>query len=204
MSGPIDGRPIDVSALPRLHTGREAPVWWGIAGLIVIEAMLAASLIASYFYLRIHHAVWPPAGVAVPDLLWPGIELVLLLSGCVMLWGAGRALERGRRMSFVMSVFVSLILIAAVPASRWRQFEAVDFRWDSHPYGSIVWTVAGFHSVQVISLVLWIAVIALLGLGGAFTPRRRIAVVVVTLYGWFVALTGIPLYLVLYGSPRWL
>lgn len=203
-AGPTNAGPIDVGALPRLHSGREAPVWWGVAGLVVIAAMVAASFLASYFYLRLYHAVWPPAGVAPPDLLWPGVDLLLLLSSGVALWLAGRALGREHGGWFVFGMFVSAILAALVLLSRWRQYEVFGFRWDSHPYGSIVWTVLGFHGVLVMTAVVWIAAVALLGLRGYITPRRRIAFSIAALYGYFVGLVWIPLYLVLYWAPRWL
>ena len=48
------------------------------------------------------------------------------------------------------------------------------------------------------------AVVVLLGALGFFTQKRQIAVVVDTLYWYFVGLVWIPFYLVLYWAPRWL
>ena len=40
--------------------------WWGMIILIASESMLFATFIASYFYLRFSHPVWPPHGIPMP------------------------------------------------------------------------------------------------------------------------------------------
>lgn len=197
-------RVIDVSGLSRFQEGREAPLWWGVAMLILIEATVVASFIACYFYLRLYQPQWPPAGVAPPELLWPTLNLALLLASCGPMWWAGQKLKQDRRGPFTLGVALSVLLASLVLWSRWQQFYALDVRWDSSPYGSILWTISGFHFIHVVSAVIGTAVVVLLGLLGFFTRERQIAVVVDTLYWYFVGLVWIPLYLVLYWTPRWL
>ncbi|MDR8017553.1 heme-copper oxidase subunit III [Ectopseudomonas guguanensis] len=195
---------IDVSGLSRFQEGSEAPLWWGVTMLILIEATVVASFIASYFYLRLYQTQWPPAGVAPPELLWPTLSLVMLLASCVSMWWAGQKLKQDRRNSFTLGVAISVLLASLVLLSRWQQFHAFDVRWDSSPYGSILWTISGFHFIHVVSAVIGTGVVVLLGLRGFFTRQRQIAAVVDTLYWYFVGLVWIPLYLVLYWVPRWL
>lgn len=194
----------DVSELPRFQKGHEAPLWWGIVGLVVLEASVVASFIASYLYFRVTHAQWPPSGVPLPDLLWPSVSLVLLLASCVTMWGAGRALAKDRVPLFVILILSSLALASWVLVLRWQQFQSFEFRWDAHPYGSLVWTLTGFHFLHVVSAVIGTAVVAVLGFTGFFNSKRQLAVVVDSLYWYFVALVWVPLYLVLYWVPRWL
>ncbi|MGP0174196.1 cytochrome c oxidase subunit 3 [Pseudomonas sp. NCHU5208] len=197
-------RVVDVSSLSRFQAGPEAPLWWGIVGLVLIEGTVVASFIASYFYLRLYQPQWPPAGVAPPELLWSTLNLIMLLASCVTMWWAGNQLKQDRRRRFTLATATSVLLASLVLLSRWQQFHALDVRWDSSPYGSIVWTISGFHFLHVISAVIGTAVVVLLGLRGFFTRQRQIAVVVDTLYWYFVGLVWIPLYLVLYWVPRWL
>nr|WP_298138909.1 cytochrome c oxidase subunit 3 [uncultured Pseudomonas sp.] len=195
---------IDVSQFSRFQAGREAPLWWGIIGLILVEASVVASFIASYFYLRLYQPQWPPAGVEPPELLWPTLNLALLLLSCVTMWWAGRALSRDQRGKFTLGTAISVLLASLVLVSRWQQFQAFEVRWDENPYGSILWTISGFHFVHVVSAVIGTAVVVLLSLRGFFTRKRQLAVVVDTLYWYFVGLVWIPLYVVLYWVPRWL
>lgn len=194
---------IDVSHFSRFNPGRRAPVWWGIIGLILIEASVIAAFIATYFYLRLMSDQWPPAGLAPPELFWPSLSLVLLLTSCVAMWWSGKAISANKNAQFIASIFTAVTLASLVLVIRWQQFQEFDFRWDDHVYGSVVWTLSGFHFVHVTSAIVGTAVIGILGLKGYFDARQQIGVIVDTLYWNFVALAWIPLYLVLYWMPRW-
>jgi cytochrome c oxidase subunit III len=85
---------------------------------------------------------------------------------------------------------------------RWQQFQNFEFSLDQHVYGSLVWTISGFHFLHVVSAAIGTAVVAILGMMGFFSSTQRIGVVVDTLYWNFVALAWIPFYLILYWVPR--
>lgn len=193
----------DVSGLSRLNPDRKAPIWWGILGLIVIEATVVAGFIGTYFYLQLANASWPPPGVEPPALFWPTVTLILLLCSTGTMTWASKALVAEKYRHFNIAVFASIALAGTVLVVRWQQFQAFPFRWDEHAYGSVLWTISGFHFAHVVSALIGTAVVGLLGLKRYFTPRRQIGVVVDTMYWNFVALVWIPLYLVLYWSPRW-
>jgi heme/copper-type cytochrome/quinol oxidase subunit 3 len=59
-----------------------------------------------------------------------------------------------------------------------------------------------FHAVHVLSVVLKTLFVAYLATHGYFTRERRLGVTVNGLYWHFVVVVWIPLYLVLYWSPR--
>lgn len=192
----------DASALPRYTPDRRSQMWWGIVGLILIEASVVASFIASYLYLRVVSEVWPPPGVAPPDLLLPTLNLVLMLVSAGTMWQASRDLDRGRQGRFVANIAASCLLAAAVLGLRWLQLRGLEYSWADHAYGSVVWTITGFHFVHVISAILGTAVVGVLGHFGYFDRERQIAVVVDTMYWYFVAAVWIPFYVVLYWVPR--
>lgn len=195
---------IDVRALPRFQRGNEAPLWWGIVLLIAIEATVVANFVASYLYLRMEAPQWPPAGIEPPPLLWPTISLVLLLSSCVTMWLAGRFINQDRRWPFVAAIWASVALDSLVLLLRWWQFEQFQVGMRASAYGSILWTITGFHFVHVVSAVIGTAVVGVLGMLGFFNSKRQIAVVVDTMYWYFVSIAWVPFYLVLYWVPRWL
>ena len=74
---------IDVSALPPSSVSTHALVWWGNVLMLTIEGTVLALLVASYFYLRFWLPAWPPPGADMPSLLWPTLNLVVLLASLV-------------------------------------------------------------------------------------------------------------------------
>lgn len=193
---------LDIGSLPRFNPDRRDPLWWGILGLVVIESTVFMTFIVSYFYLRTEEGPWPPAGVEPPPVLYPTINLFLLLGSVAAMWWAGRRAERNDQRGLVLGIGLSVLLACVVLVLRWLQFEALEFRWDEHAYGSMVWTMTGLHFFHVVATVLGTAAIGVLGALGYFGRDRRLAVVVDAMYWYFVALVWAPVYVVLYWMPR--
>lgn len=82
------------------------------------------------------------------------------------------------------------------------EYSQVSYSWDDHAYGSVVWLVIGFHSTHVITLVLKTIVMLVLEWRGYFNEKRTLGVQVNGLYWHFVVAVWLPLYVVLYWSPR--
>lgn len=194
---------IDASDLTRFPK-RKHPLWWGILGAVTIELTVVSALLSSYFYLMANSPEWPPAGVAPPELLWPSVNVVLLLLSAGTMWWAGWGIDRDKQWILTLGTGLSVLLASLTLVLRSLQLDTFDFRWDDHPYGSIVWTITGFHYTHVASAIVGTAVVTLLSTRGYFTPKRQLGVVVDTLYWYFVAGVFVPIYVVLYWVPRWL
>ncbi len=192
---------VDASGMSRFPE-RKHPLWWGVLGLVIIEITVVATLIVSYFYLKMGAAQWPPPGVEPPPVLWPSINLALLLSSAGTMYWAGWGINRDSQTILTLGTGLSVLLASIVLVLRSLEFVAFDFAWDSHPYGSIVWTMTGFHFVHVVSAIVGTAAVTWLAWRGYFTRERQLGVVVDTLYWYFVAGIWIPMYLVLYWEPR--
>lgn len=198
----VAARLIDVGRLPTLVSGRSATVWWAMMLMIAIEATVFATLIASYFYLRLFQADWPPPGVDPPELLLPTLNtLVLLVSSAFMSYG-DRGMMHGnvRKLLVGLSCAVGLAVLFLVLKA--IEYSHVSYFWSDHAYGSIVWLIIGFHSLHVLSLVLKSLVIGSLAWHGYFDERRYVGVQINGIYWHFVVLVWVPLYFVLYWSPR--
>ena len=193
---------IDVGHLSRFNYGPQAPLWWGFIGILLIEATVFATLIASYFYLRMGEPHWPPAGVNEPELLLPTINAFLLIISSFFVHWADKSVNRNENWKLVTGLSAGVILAFIFLGLKVWEYSDVEYRWDSHAYGSIVWGITGFHSIHVLSLVLKTVVVILLGLRGYFNSQRRLGVTVNGLYWHFVVAVWIPLYFVLYWSPR--
>jgi cytochrome c oxidase subunit 3 len=195
-------RAVDAREFTRFPLRRVSPMWWGIIGLIVIEMTVVAGFVVSYFYLQMRAGQWPPPDVPLPDVVIPTFSLVLLLISCVTMYFAGRAIDRNQVKRFVAYTLASVGLACMVLLLRWQKFHELNFRWDEHVYGSLVWTISGFHFVHVVSAAIGTFAIALFGMAGYFNKQRQIGVVVDTMYWNFVAIAWIPFYFILYWVPR--
>ncbi len=196
------GAVIDISHFSPYQYGRQAPLWWGMVGILTIEATVFATLIASYFYLGLGPPTWPPPGVKQPELLLPTLgTAILLASGLTMHW-ADRSIDRGEPRRLPRYLIASMVLAAAFLTLKVIEYAQVPYRWDSHAYGSIVWTIIGLHGTHVTLLLGKTVVVTILAWRGYFTARRRLGVTINGLYWHFVVVIWLPLYAVLYWSPR--
>lgn len=194
---------VDVSEVVRFNPGRASPVWWGIIGLITIEATVVSMVIVSYLYLAVHADAWPPAGVPPPPLFWPTVNVALLLLSSFTMYIAGQRIRQGNQKMLAVFTSISCALAYLVLALRWQFFDSLPYRWDEHAYGSIVWMILGFHFTHVAATVVGTTVIAILAWRGYFTRLQQIGVIADTMYWYFVAFAWIPLYVTLCWVPRW-
>jgi len=142
---------IDVSNLPTTAFGQRDPLWWGVAGVMCIEGTMFALMLASYFYLRGGAHVWPPPGVLHPGLGITTGNLAILLLSILPMHLAAQAAERQDLAKIRLWLVVSTVLFVAFLALRISIMHRLTFRWDSHAYGSLIWTTVGLHTVHVVT-----------------------------------------------------
>jgi heme/copper-type cytochrome/quinol oxidase subunit 3 len=202
MSGPhISGNVLDVSGLPSHRFSHHSPMWWGTLGMMAIEGTVFALTIMCYFYLRSHSQVWPMTALP-PDLLWGNVTLVLMLLSAIPNQLAKNAAERYDVKGIRLWLGVGLAFGAALLVSRCFEFAAINVRWDSNAYGSVVWTLLGFHTAHLVTDWGDSLVLEALFFSDRITGRRFVDVSENSLYWYFVVLTWIPIYLVIYWGAR--
>jgi heme/copper-type cytochrome/quinol oxidase subunit 3 len=195
---------IDVSRLSRYNFGPQAPLWWGFVGMIVIESTVIATLIASYFYLKMGSVSWPPAGTEMPKLMLPTINTVVLLASSVAMHRADKSIDRGKQRGLITGLLAGIVLATVFLGIKAYEYGQLEYDWSTHSYGSIVWGISMFHAAHVLSVVLKTVFVAYLAIRGYFNQQRRLGVTVNGLYWHFVVAIWVPLYVVLYWSPRFL
>jgi cytochrome c oxidase subunit III len=193
---------IDVSHLPNLVSGSRGTLWWSFVLLLVIEATVFATLISAYFYLRMGAPAWPPPGISPPDLALPTINTFILILSSVPMYLADKGITQGKVNRLLWGGIGAIVLATIFLILKVVEYSGVYYRWDDHAYGSIVWLIIGFHSAHVASVVLKTIVMMILGWRGYFNERRHLGVQVNGLYWHFVVMVWLPLYVVLYWSPR--
>jgi heme/copper-type cytochrome/quinol oxidase subunit 3 len=193
---------IDVSGLSPFNYGSQAPLWWGFIGMIIVESTVIATLIASYLYLKMGSISWPPAGTANPDLLLPTVNTIILLASSVSMYWADSSIERGKQKQLTYGLTISILLALLFLGLKAYEYSHLSYDWSTHSYGSIVWGISIFHATHVLSLVLKTIFVLYLELQGYFNRQRRLGVTVNGIYWHFVVAAWVPLYLILYWSPR--
>jgi heme/copper-type cytochrome/quinol oxidase subunit 3 len=181
--------------------GVRPPIWWGMLFLLLIEGVVFASLISTYFYLRSAAEVWPLGNIERPELLLPSINALILLASSVPIYFADQGIRKGNRTRLKLGLIISFLLGATFLVLKFIEYSNLDYNWATNAYGSIVWTITGFHSAHVFSLLLKTVVIGVLAFQGYFNEERNVGVQVNGLYWHFVVLVWIPLFATIYLSP---
>jgi cytochrome c oxidase subunit III len=193
---------LDVSHLPTVAFGSRDPLWWGGVGLLIIEAVFLAIGMVSYFYLRALTPVWPPPPTARPDLLMPTVNMLLLLVSVVPMWWVDRAARRLERRAVRIGLVLCVILGLVFSGLRVFEFHALHTRWNSHAYGSVVWTLLGLHTFDWVALLVEIIVVMIQAFMGPMTQYRFLDISDSAPFWYFIVAIWLPIYAVLYVVPR--
>jgi cytochrome c oxidase subunit 3 len=192
----------DVSKLPDYTFGATAVGWWGILGFMLIEGTAFVLAIGAYYYLIPNEKVWPPA--PAPGLLWSSAFLLVAVASEVLNAAIKKRAEahdlRFVRVGLLAMVLVGIVLIGL----RALEFTTLNVRWDQNAYGSIVWAIVALHTLHLVTDVYDSGVAAALAWRKEMTGRRYSEITDNALYWHFIVWSWLPLYLVVYWTPRWL
>jgi cytochrome c oxidase subunit 3 len=192
---------LDVSGLPTTAFGPRDPLWWGVAGIMSIEGTMFAIMAASYFYLRGGARVWPPPGVLHPGLGITTLNLAVLLASLLPMHLAARAAGREELSRIRFWLIVSTVLMVAFLAIRIVILHRLSFRWDSHAYGSLLYTTVGLHTVHVVTGIcenlLFITVLT----RGPVEDKLMDDLRLNSMYWYFVAACWVPFYCIFFLDP---
>jgi cytochrome c oxidase subunit 3 len=195
------GRALDVSGLPTVVFSHRSLMWWGTLGVMAIEATVFALAIMAYFYLRSHQETWPITALP-PDLFWGTLNTGVMLASFLPAHMAKRAAERldlrGVRVWLVVSVAFGI----AFTVIRGFEFAALNVRWDSSAYGSVVWLLLGLHTTHIVTDLMDTIVLMVLFFTGPLDGKRYVDVSENSFYWYFVVATWLPIYLVIYWGAR--
>ena len=193
--------PLDVRELPSFRFGHSSLMWWGTLAVMAIEATAFALAIMAYFYLRSHSATWPVYALP-PDLLWGTVNTLVMLASLVPNQLAMRAAKRQSVAGVRLWLCVSLLFACAFLALRVLEFAALNVRWDSSAYGSVVWLLMGLHTTHILTDWLDSLVLAVLFFTGPLDGKRFVDVSENSFYWYFVVGAWLPIYFVVYWGAR--
>ncbi|MFZ2169709.1 MAG: cytochrome c oxidase subunit 3 [Methylococcaceae bacterium] len=187
-------------SLPVGSAGNRSSGWWGVLALIVTEGSLFGYLLFSYFYLASQtEQHWPPEGL--PSLVMPGLNTLILLASSGFVWASERCIQRRQMRWSLASMALALILGIGFVVIQLHEWSIKTYDMTSNLYGSLYFTITGFHMLHVIvgliilmMLLLWIAL-------GYFDDRRYAAVTIGGLYWHFVDVVWLFVFTSLYLMP---
>ncbi len=196
---------LDASELTRTAGDQRHPLIWGFLGMIAIELTVFTALAVSYFYLKMTADAWPPEPLGYPGWMLPTVNTLLLVSSSFVMHWSDKNIRRGEERKLAIGLTIGVVIAIVFLALKYVEyFIETDYRWNDHAYGSIVWTIIGFHSAHVLAVALKTMVVAWLAWRSYFSQEWRLAVTANGLYWHFVVAVWIPLYVILYWSPRFL
>ena len=192
--------------LPQHYGGPRAFGWWGMVWLIGTEATLFALLIASYFYLRFRNgSIWPPDGIASPDLVLPLIMTAILWSSSIPVHLADKAIQEGNVGRLQAGLAVGFLLGATflimTVAVEWPE-KLDEFGPTTNAYGSLFFTITGFHAAHVLAGLLFSLWTQGRAWQGAFDEYRHLTVQNFAMYWHFVDTVWAFVLATLYLTPH--
>ena len=196
-----EARTLDVSHLAPGAFGYRSILWWGTLGIVIIETTAFALAIGAYFYLRTRVTHWPP-NVPPPNHIWGAANTLILIASAFPNELARRAADRVNLSGVKLWMAVCLIFGVGFNVVRALEFSNLNCRWDTNAYGSVVWLLLGLHTTHIVTDFLDTLVLAALMFVGPVEERRFVDVAENSGYWYFVVITWLPIYGVIYWAPR--
>lgn len=194
-------RIVDAAKLPDYAFGSSSPTWWGTIGMMVVEGMLFALTIMSYFYLRSQAPDWP-IRAPPPDLLWGTLNTALMiLSGVPNAW-TKRCAERFDHQRVRCGLWLCTLVGVLLIAVRVGEFATLNVQWDDNAYGSVVWMLMGLHTTHLITDTYNTGVLAVLFSRGPLEAKRFVDVSENAGYWYFVLISWLAVYAVVFWGAR--
>ena len=204
MEGAVKRRPtLDAVTLTDQGFRQHAPIWWGNRLVMMVEAAGLAILIATYFYIRHNFDSWPPARTQLPDLPIPTLNVAILTISILPMWYAAKlAVKHDKTKVIGALLFVCVVFGIAAAVLRILEFKSVHTGWDTNAYGAIVWSILGVHFAYIIAATFETLIIAILIFAGPVEEKSYVDVKVNAVYWYFVALSWVVFYALLFLAPR--
>ncbi len=194
-------RVLDVSSLPEEAFGHRSTVWWATMGIIAIEGTMFALLITNYLYLKGRNYNWPP-GVDDPGLLWGTINTIVLLVSAIPNQITKNAAEKFELRKVQLWLTVCMAFAATFNIIRIFEFQSLNVWWDQNAYGSIVWLLLGAHTAHILTDALDTGVLTVLMFVGPIEKKQFVDVSENSFYWYFVVVSWLPIYALIYIAPR--
>ena len=119
--------------------------------VIASETAFFGTLLMSYLYLRTGQTDWPFAHPALPRLIVPGINTLILIASMAVAWSAQQASRHGDKQALKIRLQLSLALGLVFIAGQVFEFTRTGMRPDDLAFGGVFFALMGFHGLHVMA-----------------------------------------------------
>lgn len=193
---------VDVSGLPTTTFGYRNVVWWSTVAFMAIEGTTLAMCAVTYLYLARTAPTLPPARIPPPALTWATLEVALMLVSLVPVARFTRASSRKDLRAVRGWIVVALLFNAAFTGLRYLELGDLHVRWDSNAYGSAAWLVLLAHGSLLAVEVGELAIVGAMAWTGRWEDKHFSDACDVAFYWYFMVLSWLPLYVMVFLLPR--
>jgi cytochrome c oxidase subunit 3 len=174
----------------------------GMVLFIASEVMFFGGLFGSYFTIRAAAAEWPPRGTPELKISTAAVLTVILVTSSVWMQFAVWAIRRGDRRKLVFWLTLTLLFGATFLAGQIYDYHDLatneGLRLSSGVFGSLFYTLTGFHGAHVFGGACFNLVVLLRARQGQFTARHHDTVEMASYYWHFVDVVWIGLFSTFY------
>jgi cytochrome c oxidase subunit I+III len=173
----------------------------GMILTLLVFGIALASLLFSYFYIRLENPVWPPENFENPEWLLPAIGLGLWLLSLLPSTMAVRAVHNDRQPVLRNNLMFSFLLAVAATGLITYMLFTKNYTVSAHAYASLFILIEGFLVMLLLGGLGMNLFVQFFARRGEYSSNRFIAVENTALYFSVIAVFGLIIVAVLYGIP---
>ncbi len=174
---------------------RAHPLVFGVSVFLASELMFFAGLFAAYFDLR--SGTWPPPDVHL-NLPESAIGTFMLALSSLAMIAMTKALDRSGPKAAYPWIFTGIVAACIFVAIALKGWADDTFTIASHAYGSLYFTMTGFHLLHVIAGIILLSVLFFGLRTPALSANHRAGAEAIMYYWHFVFVVWIGIWGTLY------
>ena len=188
----------DTLVLPVGAKGMRSHSWWATIIMLIVDAIIFASLVFAYIHISMRLIVCPPPSAGLPEPVWQLLSSGLLLAGAGLMFAATRAVGK-RRLPWLALAAVACVIAAFGADFYGYQLAGLAPRrlaWSATIAAML--TYQGLHVVLTALVGLYLAV---RGWCGRIGEHNRATLDNTALIVYYTVLQGIVAAVVVHGVP---
>jgi cytochrome c oxidase subunit 3 len=180
----------------------KSAAWWGVAVMIMTEATIFATLLASYFYLQAASHEWPLGGIEAPELSKISVMTVILLGSSGPMLYAEHSIKKGNVRGLKVGLIAVILMGSTFFLYQLYEYQELTFGIRDNAYASIFYATISLHGSHVVGGLVLIAAVVAKAFQGKITAQRHVTVQVVAMYWHFVDVVWVFVFSSLYLSAH--
>jgi cytochrome c oxidase subunit III len=175
--------------------------WVGILMFLGAEAMFFAGLIGAYIVFRVGSTIWPPPFQPRLPVGVTGVNTLILIASAVTMRWSLKAVRVNDRKKLIRCLAYTAVLggiFLLIQGFEWLRLIHFGLTVSSSVYGSLFYTLIGFHGLHVLGALIWLLVVLVRAKQGRFSREGHVGVQTCGMYWTFVVALWPVLYALVY------